>query len=310
MLTVVLATHNGADTLPIMLDAFTRLEAPEGGWKLIAVDNASTDGTPGILESFKHRLPLEILHQHVPGKNNALNMALDHLEGDLVVFTDDDVVPDPDWLQAYVLAARAQPEVTIFAGQVRHYWQKEPPKWLECLAAEGNSYAGTASDREAGPIQAALIKGPNFAVRRSTFEEDRFDAGIGPNGAKNYAAGSETQLVLTLERKGHQAWYVPEACVQHIVRDDQIGVWPVLQRYFRIGRGMEATAGAGKSFSEDLPTIAGYPRFLYRKLPLQVVRAGGHFLRLDPYHGVRTLMDVAVSCGRAYQWRRAKREPS
>jgi len=42
MLTVTLSTHNGAETLPTTLEAFTRLDEPEGGWKLIVVDNART----------------------------------------------------------------------------------------------------------------------------------------------------------------------------------------------------------------------------------------------------------------------------
>lgn len=52
MLTVLLATHNGAESLPRTLDSFTKLKIPEGGFNVIAVENASTDNTLEVLESF------------------------------------------------------------------------------------------------------------------------------------------------------------------------------------------------------------------------------------------------------------------
>src|SRR5215471_5623735 len=98
MLTVLIATRNGAHTLPRCLAALGQLIAPVGGWKLIVVDNGSTDATREIVESFADRLPLTYLLEPRPGKNAALNAGLDHVEGDLVVFTDDDVLARPDWL--------------------------------------------------------------------------------------------------------------------------------------------------------------------------------------------------------------------
>ena len=119
MITVVFATHNGSRTLPMMLEALERLDEPEGGWTLIAVENGSTDETPAILDRFRRRLPLQVLHQPKRGKNAALNLAVPHFRSDLVVFTDDDVVPHQDWLRRMQSVAAAQPDFTIFSGRVR-----------------------------------------------------------------------------------------------------------------------------------------------------------------------------------------------
>ena len=48
MLSVLMATRNGARSLPTVLDAYSRLEPPPGGWKLIIVDNDDSH-----LEDFK-----------------------------------------------------------------------------------------------------------------------------------------------------------------------------------------------------------------------------------------------------------------
>ena len=66
MLTVLFATFNGAHTLPTVLEAYRNLEEPDGGWKLVVVDNGSTDDTPIILNRFKDLLPLTCLHLSEP----------------------------------------------------------------------------------------------------------------------------------------------------------------------------------------------------------------------------------------------------
>ncbi len=46
----------------------------------------------------------------------ALNAGLEHLEGDLAVFTDDDAFPYADWLMRLRAAADAHPEYSMFEG--------------------------------------------------------------------------------------------------------------------------------------------------------------------------------------------------
>ena len=98
MLTVLIATRNGAHTLPRALSALAQLDSPAGGWKLVVVDNGSTDETKEIIQSFTGRLPITYVFEAAPGKNAALNAGLNKIEGDLVVFTDDDTLPHADWL--------------------------------------------------------------------------------------------------------------------------------------------------------------------------------------------------------------------
>ena len=110
MLTVILATYNGAGTLTKTLAAMSRLTPPAGGWNLVVVDNGSTDDTAAVIERSKMELRLTYCFEPKRGKNAALNSGLRHLEGDLAVFTDDDVVPQEDWLVQLRAAADRQPD--------------------------------------------------------------------------------------------------------------------------------------------------------------------------------------------------------
>lgn len=58
------------------------------------------------MEGFRNKLPLALYNQPIRGKNHCLNLVLDqvrnNLEPDeLIVFTDDDTLPSPDWLEAF-----------------------------------------------------------------------------------------------------------------------------------------------------------------------------------------------------------------
>src|SRR5690606_17301243 len=116
MVTVVMTTRNGGHTLPIVLDAFTRLESPVGGYRLVVVDSGSSDGSEVIVRAFADRLPITLLSGQRPGKAAAVNRGIAAADGDLVAFIDDDAVPSPDWLRALRSAANRYPDYALFGG--------------------------------------------------------------------------------------------------------------------------------------------------------------------------------------------------
>jgi L-malate glycosyltransferase len=267
MLTVIFATRNGMRTLPTVLDAYLRLQVPEGGWKLIVVDNASTDRSRDVITSFHDRLPLTCLSEEKPGKNAALNAALARVEGDLVVLTDDDAIPLPDWLVSMRRAADAHPTYSIFGGVVLPRWEITPPDWVLKWVPQEPVFALTPPSLREGPLEHHLVFGPNMGVRTQVFSDGfRFDPTIGPQGA-NYAMGSEAEFVRRLARHGYVAWHVHNAQVEHFIRDFQMTSSWILRRGIRAGRG-EYRMGRIERMERgtDLPTWLGVPRYLFREM--------------------------------------------
>ncbi len=129
-LTVLFATHNGADTLPRMLDAIEDLDVPAGGFKIVVVENGSTDNSAALIRSRSGKMPISLLTLLAPGKNAALNKGLSEIEGDLVVLTDDDVIPRHDWLVSIQRIAQQQPGFDIFGGAIYPVWEEAPPEWV------------------------------------------------------------------------------------------------------------------------------------------------------------------------------------
>lgn len=252
--TVLFATRNRAGALAPVLDAMAGLTAPEGGWKLVIVDNGSTDGTEALLSGYRDRLPLTMLSEPRAGKNRALNAALPHLEGSLVILTDDDVLPQPDWLLRLLQAADEHPEAALFGGTVLPHWSRPRPAWLtEDAVPFSVLYA--QQKRAAGACSCDAIFGPNMAVRHSVFAAGfSFSETVGPDETrKMYAMGGETEFLRRVEAAGYKGWFVPEAVVGHIIRPEQLDEAWILARAYRYGVG-EGSNYVVRGRSTGLPT--------------------------------------------------------
>ena len=237
MLTIVMTTRDRAAGLARTLDAYERLDAPPGGYRLVVADDGSRDETRSVLEARAGRLPLVVLHGPPLGQNAARNRALEAVEGDLVLFTDDDALPRPDWLARMRRAADAHPEAGVIAGTVVPRFTVEPPEWLLRSVRRGPTFAWVERPAD-GPVDATEAVSPSFAVRASLLKAGlRFDESIGPDGTADYAMGSETELLLRLQREGVRAWYVRDAIVEHVVTAAQLEEATVLRRAYRYGRG-------------------------------------------------------------------------
>jgi glycosyltransferase involved in cell wall biosynthesis len=266
-----MATHNGAGTLARVLSAYSRLARPPGGWRLVVVDNLSSDDTAQVLERFATELPLLVVNCARRGKNVALNCGLDHVEGDLVVFTDDDTVPDEEWLVLLRQAADQHSECDVFGGRIFALWPDDLPEWIPQLVNLGATYGETPRECAEGPVSPTRVWGANMAVRASVFAAGhRFNELVGP-GEGQYMMGSEVEFTGRIEKQGHRAWFVDKARVGHIIRPHQIERDWIIQRGYRLGRHMYHQEVA--IFPVGTKLIRGAPRWKYRQFATALGRS-------------------------------------
>jgi glycosyltransferase involved in cell wall biosynthesis len=263
MLTVLIATRNRARILHDVLEAYCHLRAPASGWKLVIIDNGSTDQTAQVIASYANRIPLELVSETRLGKNRALNAGLSRAEGDLTVFTDDDVFPHADWLVRLREAADAQPAYSMFGGVVARRWEVPPPVWAQWLE-HVPVYSKTDPLLKEGPVLPWKILGANMCVRANVFQSaTHFDPSIGPRGS-SFPMGSETELLLRLGRQGHQAWHVERAVVEHFIQAAQLNKAWVAKRAIRFGRGQYRLFGVPELSKFRL--CMGIPRYIFRDI--------------------------------------------
>lgn len=240
---VIFASHNGARTLPRMLAALRRLDPPRRPWRVIAVDNASTDSTAQLLREATADLPLAPLYCAEPGKMPALKTGAAAVQGDLVLFTDDDVEPVPSWLTAYEAVADAESQrVALLGGPITPTPMESVTPWFD-VSRDHHSELFALSDQPDGPVNAPLhIYGPNFLIRRAHLDVlDEVPASLGPTfvqgKSRTFAMGEDSMIMDLLTERGLEARYVRGAGVRHLVRAFQTELPFMLERAERHGRG-------------------------------------------------------------------------
>lgn len=204
---VIISSSNRASSLEKTLNAFGRVFVPAGCQaELLVVDNASTDDTARVVRSFKSKnFTVRYIHEERPGKSYALNTGLAASCGEVILFTDDDVVPAEDWLEK-MMRPLLQRECDGVVGRTelaRHLlrpWMKPVHKlWL------------VAPDNPSD--EAVELIGANMGVHRSVFRRIReFDPELGP-GKTGF--GEETLLSWQMNEAGFQLKRIPEALVVH-----------------------------------------------------------------------------------------------
>lgn len=240
MISVLLATHNGADTIEHTLRAMSCLVAPLGGWELIVVNNASNDETEPLVLKWRERLPLRYLVERRLGKSKAINTALAAAKGEFIVMTDDDVLPDRNWLAEWRRIADEFPDIAVFSGAVvPEFVDSKPPAFVSD-GSYGALYGAHVPEIE-GEIKPSNsselieVSGANLAMRKSAYERgNRLDEIylIGNSGLM----GEDTDFVNRMAKAGYKVGYTPEPLVRHIVHGHQTRLSWIFRRYCSNGR--------------------------------------------------------------------------
>src|SRR3954467_15153837 len=100
---IVVPTHNRVALLSRLAEALARQHGVE--FEVIVVDDGSSDATPAELRRLASQDGLRIVPMRLDpngGPARARNAGWRATSADVVVFTDDDCVPQPGWLAALV----------------------------------------------------------------------------------------------------------------------------------------------------------------------------------------------------------------
>jgi GT2 family glycosyltransferase len=269
-------------------------------WELVIVDNARDHATWEACSSFSGRLPIFYEVCARPGKTAALNHGITRVRGNLVVLTDDDVLPGPNWLAECVRGSGRWPNHVLFGGRVQAEWPGIPPTFE--MDPEFGRWTYTICDPSLaeGPCNSFLPVGPNMAVRRRIFEEGtRFNEALGPRGG-SYAMGDETEFILRLRRLGHDAVFLPGAVLRHQIRPEQLDRSWVISRAFSQGRSEMHMASTISWF--ELARCAKHAMWA----SASYCRSS---LRLDGHDAFQKRIGCSLTRGRLYEGLRMKLMP-
>ncbi len=217
--TIAICTWNRAKLLDQTLAQMHQLRVPSTvEWELLVVNNNCTDGTDEIISRHEGALPIRRLFEPALGHSNARNCAIGASSGELIVWTDDDVLVDPDWLAAYYAAATSWPEAAFFGGPVDPWFESAPPLWVVQNEKLVNGPFAVCQHGDAiRPFEKGESPvGANMAFRTSVLKRFPFNPALGRLG-KKLTGCDETDALCRIKQAGFYGVSVGTAKVRHWV---------------------------------------------------------------------------------------------
>jgi glycosyltransferase involved in cell wall biosynthesis len=231
--TIAICTWNRSDLLDKTLQHMRQLDIPAGlAWEIVVVNNRCTDNTDEILAKHTRSLPVRRIFEEQQGQSHARNAAALAARGELIVWTDDDVLVDRHWLAETVAAARSQPALSFFGGPIEPWFEIEPPKWLiSNWKAVNGAYAFRDLGTEPFEFDAQRLPyGANYALRTCVQREFLYNPRLG-RVATGEIRGEETDVLHKLLAAGHRGAWVPTAKVEHFIPRDRLTI-DYIRRFF------------------------------------------------------------------------------
>jgi glycosyltransferase involved in cell wall biosynthesis len=239
-LSVIIPTRNRAKSLKVLLDSLQSATRPNSTKvEIIVVNNGSTDETSQILNEeagIARPLELVVLHQPIPGKANAINLALTVAQGEILMIVDDDVSIHPQCLVKH-LDAYEQSSFSAVQGKVQ---PGRDPEGQCADLRQLQKYNIPLVDYGDEINQIQGLTGTNMSFKREVLERiGAFDVRLGP-GAAGFS--EDTEFSMRIRRAGFKIGYTPHAIVYHELNP---------QRY-------------GRAYNRDVEYRKGLSRSLYR----------------------------------------------
>lgn len=208
-ISVVIPVYNRRVIMEKTLENLTQQTLDPTRFEVIVVDDASTDGTGEMIQSFES--PYLLRYFRMPGRSGpagARNKGVREAQGNLIVFIDSDLVPAPELLEAHLAAHQSEDQV-IGHGPVIHTTDLENP---------------TAARMKLTDMSRAFFATGNVSIRR----EHLLKAGLFDEEFREYG-WEDLELGRRLRRLQLRAVPVPEAKGYHYKASLQLSQLPRLK---------------------------------------------------------------------------------
>jgi GT2 family glycosyltransferase len=208
---VVVPAYRRPESLSRCLDALARQQRPAE--EILVAVRDDDEATREVLSA--RAAPVRMVTVERPGVVAAMNAGLQASSGDVVVLTDDDAEPRPDWLLRMVATYEREPDVVAVGGRDWVHVQDGVLDGSEPVVGivdgigrvTGNHHLGVG-----GPRDVDVLKGVNMSVRGELLREIGFDERLVGVGTEHHW---ELALCLTLRKAGLRIVYDPQIAVEH-----------------------------------------------------------------------------------------------
>lgn len=213
---VIIPTFNRSAMLRQTVDTILAQSYPADRRELIVVDNNSTDDTRAVIDALEERnQAITGMTERRRGAHFARNTGALASRGDILYFTDDDMLAAPDMLLRIIEGFVDGANVGSVTGRVLPKWETEPPLWI--LEHCKNSLL---SLNDLGDNLIVADNDPGvFSCHQAILREAFMRAGgFNPDtNAGEFTGDNETGLNIKVRKLGYRFAYVGSSVTHHMI---------------------------------------------------------------------------------------------
>jgi glycosyltransferase involved in cell wall biosynthesis len=248
LFSVIIPTFLRPYQLHSCLNSLAFLDYPKDRFEVIVVDDGSEKPPDKIVTSFKNMFAIKLIRQSHAGPAAARNAGAAKAEGRFLAFTDDDCLPDPDWLKSLEKKSLENPGCAIagrtYNGLPENLFAEASQELIEYF----HSYFNVM------PHHASFLTSNNMAVAANDFDNvGGFDANF------KYAGGEDREFCYRWLKSGYRLIYEREAKVKHI---HLLTLRTFFRQQHNYGRGAFQLR---KSFSRSIDRPFGFEKLSFYK---------------------------------------------
>jgi len=271
-ISVIIATYNRCESLNDVLDTLLLQERTiDFDYEILVADNNSKDKTKEVIESYvpKFNGQLRYLFEPRQGKSFALNLGIKEAKGEIIAFTDDDVIVDKEWL-LNIWKCFKNYNCDGIGGRILPLYPENTPKWLkdneDILNGPIVFYDYGENIQIYNKKYILPFVGANMSFRKDCFfEYGLFRIDLGPG--LDSMMGDDTDFFRRLEKAGKKLFYCGNALVWHKVDRKRASLKYIAKWNIASGKYLVKKGDKNKKFKYSF----GVPRYLFRDLSITLL---------------------------------------
>ena len=231
MITIIICTHNRSSLLRFCLESFTMQTTSSDLFKIMVVDNASTDDTRKIVEEFGSRLPVGYVYESKVGLSHTRNHGFREARTEWVGYVDDDAKVHSNFIER-ALWMIDQFNFDCFGGRFFPWYLEPKPRWL----SDDFGLFPKLREEPGELTMTQHVAGGIAIFRRSALERVKgFPVNLGMNGSE-IGYGEENWTQDEMRKLGFRIGFDPELKMDHLVASYKYTLAWQLRRMYAKGQ--------------------------------------------------------------------------
>jgi len=236
-ISIIICTYNSSKLLSRCLSSLVNVDLNNIDYEIIIVDNNSNDDTKNIVEDYiliNNNIKYNFFS--IQGLAKARNYGISLASKKYILFTDDDITFDKDFIKGYVNLIKLK-NPGMAGGRILLKYNRKRPNWLSDKIDYMYGWIDYGVKTIIFPTGSYPL-GPSFLIKSSLLKEiGDFNPNLGLSGQKEtILRGEETDLAIRFKNYGIPLYYCGGSLVYHNVNEKRLNKEWFISRFENSGK--------------------------------------------------------------------------